>query len=149
MKPFSIVLALCFAAATAHAGQGQVYKWTDAGGVVHYSDAPPPKDVTNVQTVRVSGGDRPRAVSMDSSETPEQAKDAGAGGSSGTQPVSMPDTKENRVKACATARSNLELLNSKFPVAVTGADGKPQALDDKQRQAQIADANAQITLYCK
>jgi hypothetical protein len=61
MKPVLIVLALCFAAASAYAEQGQVYKWTDAGGVVHYSDAPPPKDVTNVQTVKVSGGDRPRS----------------------------------------------------------------------------------------
>jgi len=148
MKPIFCVLAVCFAAASAYAGQGQVYKWTDAGGVVHYSDAPPPKDVTNVQTVRVSGGDRPRAVSMDSSEGGEQPKDSAAG-TGGTQPTVMPDTAGNRVKACATARSNLELLNSKFPVTVTGGDGKAQALDDKQRQAQIADANAQINLYCK
>jgi hypothetical protein len=61
----------------------------------------------------------------------------------------MPDTTSNRVKACATAHSNLELLNSKFPVTVAGSDGKAQALDDKQRQAQIADAQAQINLYCK
>jgi len=148
-NPISIMLALCFVAASAYAGQGQVYKWTDAGGVVHYSDAPPPKDVTNVQTVRVSGGDRPRAVSMDNgAEGADQPKDATAN-SSGMQPTVMPDNASNRVKACATARSNLELLNSKFPVAVTGADGKPQAIDDKQRQAQIADAQAQIALYCK
>jgi Domain of unknown function (DUF4124) len=148
MKPVLIVLALCFAAASAYAEQGQVYKWTDAGGVVHYSDAPPPKDVTNVQTVKVSGGDRPHAVSMDSAEPGQQPKDASAG-NGGTQSTVMPDTTSNRVKACATAHSNLELLNSKFPVTVAGSDGKAQALDDKQRQAQIADAQAQINLYCK
>jgi hypothetical protein len=61
----------------------------------------------------------------------------------------MADTTANRVKACAQARGNLELLQSKFPVSVAGADGKAQALDDKARQGQIADANAQIALYCR
>ena len=148
MKPISIVLALCFAAASAHAGQGQVYKWTDASGVVHYSDAPPPKDVANVQTVRVSGGDRPHAIAQDTTESGDQPKDTQSGNPA-PQTTSMPDTADNRVKACDTARNNLDLLNSKFPVSVTGSDGKAQALDDKQRQSQIADAQAQIALYCK
>jgi len=53
------------------------------------------------------------------------------------------------VKACAQARANLELLRSKFAVSVAGANGEATPLDDKGRQAQIADANAQIALYCK
>jgi len=62
------LLALLLVAASAYAADSQVYKWTDAGGVIHYSDAPPPKDTQNVQTVRVSGGDRPRAVASDNGE---------------------------------------------------------------------------------
>ena len=53
------------------------------------------------------------------------------------------------MKNCATARSNLELLQSKFQVNVTDANGKAVPLDDKSRQVQIADMNAQISLYCK
>jgi len=61
----------------------------------------------------------------------------------------MADTANNRVKACAQARANLELLQSKFAVSLAGANGQATPLDDKGRQAQIADANAQIALYCK
>ena len=56
-------LAMCLPVAAASAAQSQVYKWTDAQGVVHYSDAPPPTTQANVQQVRISGGDRPRAES--------------------------------------------------------------------------------------
>ncbi len=144
------LLALLLVGTFAYAAtEGQVYKWTDAGGVTHYSDAPPPKDTQNVQMVRVSGGSH--SVSAGNSENAEKpAVDAAATQPApATQNTAMADTAANRVKACAQARSNLELLQSKFPVSVAGADGKSQALDDKARQAQIADASAQIALYCK
>jgi hypothetical protein len=147
MNRAALLVVLCLVLGSAWAGQGQVYKWTDAGGVVHYSDAPPPKDAQNVQIVRVTGGDRPHAVAGEEGAEPaEKPKDETA---APPQTTTLPDTPDNRAKACATARRNLELLQSKFPVSMTGPDGKPQALDDKQRQAQIADTNAQIALYCK
>jgi glutaredoxin len=48
--PLGLALLLC--AAGAHA---QMYKWTDAKGVVHFSDQPPPGDA-KVETRRVAGG---------------------------------------------------------------------------------------------
>ena len=36
--------------ALAWAGVPQMYKWTDAAGVLHFSDQPPPASVTGVQT---------------------------------------------------------------------------------------------------
>jgi hypothetical protein len=50
---------------------------------------------------------------------------------------------------CQSARGNLEMLQSKFPVSIAGADGKPQPLDDKGRQDQITSANAQVAQYCQ
>jgi hypothetical protein len=117
--------------------------------MVHYSDRPPPQDAANVQRLRVSSGDSPHAADT---EAAAQSTDAGKSAASNAAPPAatvLPDTPDNRAKACANARNNLELLQSKFPVSMTGPDGKPQPLDEKQRQAQIADANAQIALYCK
>jgi Domain of unknown function (DUF4124) len=142
------LLALVLVAASAYAADSQVYKWTDAGGVVHYSDSPPPRDTKNVQTVRISGGDRPHAIGGDNSEgagATDKPKDVAAGNSS-TAPV---DAAPGRAKDCQTARSNLELLQGKMPVAVKNADGTTRALDDKARQAQIAGANAQIAINCE
>jgi uncharacterized protein DUF4124 len=148
MKRKLLLLVLVSTVATAYATPGQVYKWTDAGGVVHYSDSPPPKDATSAQTVRVTGGDRPHAIPTENVDPAAKPADPNADKPPGPN-VAMDDTPDNRVKACDSARSNLTLLQGKGAVAVNGADGKPQTLDDKGRQAQIADANAQIALYCK
>ncbi|MDR3389293.1 MAG: DUF4124 domain-containing protein [Rudaea sp.] len=142
------LLALALVAASAYAADAQVYKWTDAAGVVHYSDAPPPKDTLNVQTVRVSGGDRPHAVNNENNETngaADKPRDT-ASGNPAPADASMADTPDNRAKLCETARGNLELLQSKFPVTITGTS---QPLDDKARQAQVAAANAAVELYCR
>lgn len=132
------------AVSTAFAAGGQVYKWTDAQGVVHYSDAPPPTTQANVQTVRVTGGDRPHDVPA---SAPAEANAAQPGQNQVAQ--NTPPAAADHSKDCATARSNLELLQSKFQVNVTDSNGKAVPLDDKNRQVQIADMNAQISLYCK
>lgn len=46
-----MALLLCAGGAGA-----QMYKWTDAKGVVHFSDSPPPADVKKAQEVRAAGG---------------------------------------------------------------------------------------------
>lgn len=129
-------------------GSEQVYKWTDASGVVHFSDAPPPRDTANVQTMRVSGGDRPREVTADNTENAENSA-ASKSGDDATQKGVVADAKADRAKNCTTARENLSLLQSHFPVNMTGADGKAQPLDDSARTKQIGDAQALIDIYCK
>lgn len=141
-------LALLCAAASVYAAEGQVYKWTDAAGIVHYSDAPPPKDTQNVQTVHVTGGDRPHAMPTENTEPGSKPKDEGAGNAP-PQNAAPANAAAVLAAECKTARSNLEMLQSRSPVAVKNADGSTQALDDKARQAQIAAANAQIATYCQ
>lgn len=141
-----VLLALSCFMVGAYAADQQVYKWTDASGVVHFSDAPPPKDAKDVQLMRVSGGDRPRSVDSAANGEPGSNPENGDGS---TPAAAAPDPKDANAKACATARNNLEILNSKMPVSVTGPDGKALPLDDKARAAQIAAANANVELYCK
>lgn len=141
-----VLLALSCFMIGAYAADQQVYKWTDASGVVHFSDAPPPKDAKDVQLMRVSSSDRPRNVDS----TPNSETGSNPEGENGGTPAAAPaDPKDANAKACATARNNLEILNSKMPVSVTGPDGKAIPLDDKARAAQIAAANANVELYCK
>ncbi len=148
MKRKLVLLALSCFVVGAYAADQQIYKWTDAAGVVHFSDAPPPKDAQNVQLMRVSGSDRPHSVdTSENSEPGSKPADANDANANGGNAAAAPG--DANAKACATARNNLDLLNSKMPVSVTGADGKPLPLDDKARQAQIAAANANIALYCK
>ncbi len=152
MKRKLPLLALLLVGTFAYAAtEGQVYKWTDAGGVTHYSDAPPPKDAQNVQMVKVTGGSHSVSAgsNTETAEKPPVADATAVTPQAATQNTAMADTASNRVKACAQARANLDLLQSKYAVSVAGANGQATPLDDKGRQAQIADANAQIALYCK
>ncbi|HEX4481314.1 MAG TPA: DUF4124 domain-containing protein [Rudaea sp.] len=141
----SILFLAFMATSAAFAANGQVYKWTDAQGVVHYSDAPPPNTQLNVQTMRVAGGvSTPASAATTDPNAPAQPQP------SQTQVAqNAPAPANDHAHDCANARSNLELLQSKFQVSVTDSAGKTVALDDKARQAQVADMNAQIAAYCK
>ena len=141
-----LLLALLGCVGTAFAAQAQVYKWTDANGVVHFTDTPPPNSTANVQTMRVSGSDRARATPVEDGASGDKSKAAAA--DNAPQATDVANTAENRAKACQTARNNLELLQSKFTVTIPNAYGKTQELDEQDRTDQITRANAQITLYC-
>lgn len=147
MKAIFPLLALLSVAASAYAAQAQVYKWTDAAGVVHYSDAPPPQNTPKVETMHVSGGERAHAASANV-ESGDKPKDASAANAP-AQPAAVPDTPDNRAKECQTARNNLALLQSSAPVSVIGADGKPQAVTDNDRQARIEGVKDRIAQYCQ
>jgi hypothetical protein len=136
-----LVLA-CAAASVFAADKKQVYKWTDANGVTHFSDAPPPKDTQNVQTLHMVGG-MTAAAPMPTDEKP---KDAAAGS---TTPGAPGEAVPDEATLCKRSQSNLELLQGNTPVGIPGADGKATLLDDKAREAQIANAKVAIARFCK
>jgi hypothetical protein len=118
----------------------QVYKWTDASGTVHYSEAPPAQG-TKYEKVTTTGTVEPLAAPAPS-ETPE-SKGAAA---EPAKPVA--DTPENRGKMCDTLKANLTALQGGGPV-VMQQDGKTVALDDAQRKQQTAAAQAQYDQFCQ
>jgi len=118
----------------------QVYKWTDAGGTVHYSEAPPAQGtkyvkVTTTGTVEPLVAPAP-AETAPRSETPDEP----------ARP--MADTPENRGKMCATLEANLAALQGGGPV-VMQQGGKSVALDDAQRKQQVASVQAQYEQFCR
>lgn len=53
LPALSLTLCALLLPALAIAANPQMYKWTDAQGVVHYSDQPPKQDVVDVQTLDI------------------------------------------------------------------------------------------------
>src|SRR5690606_40478319 len=90
--------ALALAAASAGAGASDIYQWTDARGITHYSETPPPAG-TPYQTRRITN--------TGSSAQPAPAP----GGDAGTNPQ------------CAAARASIELPASDGPGPQGAADG--------------------------
>ena len=118
----------------------QVYKWTDAGGTVHYSQDAPPQG-TKFSKVTTTGTVQPLAP-----PAPAQAGNTAA--TPATAPVQMADTPENRSTMCASLKSNLAALQGTGPV-VMQQDGKATALDDAQRKQQTSATQAQYDQYCQ
>ncbi|KRE85415.1 hypothetical protein ASG75_07420 [Rhodanobacter sp. Soil772] len=118
----------------------QVYKWTDASGTVHYSEAPPAQG-TKFSKVTTTGTVEPLAAPA-SSETADR-REAPA---EPAKPVA--DTPENRSKMCDALKANLAALQGSGPVTMQ-QDGKTVALDDAQRKQQTASAQAQYDQFCQ
>ncbi|HEY8683873.1 MAG TPA: DUF4124 domain-containing protein [Rhodanobacter sp.] len=118
----------------------QVYKWTDASGTVHFSEAPPAQG-TNYKQIKTNGSTEPLAPPAPNTE--------GAGHEASAAPAApVADTPENRSKLCASLKTNLATLQGSGPV-VSQQDGKSNVLDADQRQQQVATAQGQYLQYCQ
>lgn len=117
----------------------ELYKWTDDKGVVHYSDTPPPKGKDTRQKLRLTGTESPNPAAAD---TKTADKPAG----NGSAPVSLPDTPDNRKRACDQAHAALELLQGDAPLA-DSASGKPIEANDRAERLSAAQRTA--SMYCQ
>jgi hypothetical protein len=148
-RTFAIIALAC--AATV-ASAAEVYKWTDAGGVVHYSDTEPAAAL-NAQRLHVRGsgttesgadGDAVRSADPAGADTGPQADAAALPGQK------VVNGAESAARRCQQARANLELLQSNYPVGLDAAgNGKAEALGAAAREQQIRRAQSMIATYCK
>jgi hypothetical protein len=118
----------------------QVYKWTDASGTVHYSEAPPAQGTKYVK-VTTTGTVEPLAA-------PAPSGTAGSRQAPAEPAKPVADTPENRSKMCDTLKANLTALQGGGPV-VMQQDGKTVALDGDQRKQQTAAAQTQYDQFCQ
>ena len=121
---FALVAFAALAAAPAFAQQtaAEVYQWTDANGVTHYSQTPPSQGRYEQRVINAGGTAAPAATAA--------------------APVEHPQ--------CATARANIAALQGEGEVRQdTDGDGEPDAtLDPAQRAAQLELAQAAVKAYC-
>jgi hypothetical protein len=122
------------------AGAAEMYAWTDANGVKHFSDSPPPASV-HAQKLKVKGG-------VTSSEPAEDASQD-ASKSAGPELAAAAGFSPEMIKGnCEAARHNLAVLDERKPAV--DADGYPTDLDAaKAHQAEVDKANQQIKLFCR
>lgn len=91
----AISLAVVALAAASAFAQSDIYRWVDKDGKVHFSDAPPPEDATQVTQKRAGGGE------VDVSQLPYATQIA-----SQRYPVTI-FTTSNCGDTCADARTLL------------------------------------------
>ncbi|MEO5625286.1 MAG: DUF4124 domain-containing protein [Dokdonella sp.] len=140
MKLKWLLLALLIVGLPAAAGE--MYSWTDANGVKHFSDSPPPASVTKAQKLKLKGGVTTGDATEDATQKEQAAKNSGPAlaAAAGYAPE---DIKHN----CEIARKNQTTLDSQKPAL--DAEGYPVDLDAaKSHQALIDKAAQQVKLFC-
>lgn len=132
LLPLLIVVSLALPAAAAAAEK--LYKWTDAEGITHYSDTPPPED-SNFKA---------REIRVDPAPPPVAAAPHAAA-ASGQEAGATPTANEN----CTRVRSNVETLERSEVVRMDlDGDGTSDTLTDAQREQQLEIARRQVEVYC-
>ena len=138
-----LFVALACVAGLAHAGD--LYRWTDAQGVLHFSDTPPPQNQVNPAQVKI---DRDKISEADSTlyatPKPGAAQNATPQNAPSNSPASAtaqrtPAANDNS-RICDQARSNVQLLQGSYPVA----DASGKVLDDKARADMLEQAKRTV-----
>ena len=112
-----VLVAMCAVVATAVAQS--VYKWTDASGVTHYSEQPPPQAIEAKQ-LQLNGA----------TPAPEPAPAASTPPSPQSTATALDAAKSDfRKQACATAQSNLKVLSGRGMVLDNGTLEKPAGIE--------------------
>jgi hypothetical protein len=140
MKSRLLLLVLMTVGLSAMAGQ--VYSWTDANGVKHFSDSPPPANVAKAQKIQVRG----QLTTQTASEQPaaDDAAKANPGPAlAAAAGYSPDDIKRN----CEIANTNLVTLGKQvIPTDDQGTPLDPEAAG--KHQAMVDKANQQVKLFC-
>ncbi len=151
MRIRTTLLVLALALPCIAVAANQVYRWTDANGVVHFSASPPAGNV-DYKMVSVDSGasytpqktqqqstDQPEApaeTETQQAETPAPAPSA--------SPKEVADTPENRIKLCQQLNANIALMQSDQAVILNG-----QVLTKEDRAARLNKAQQTRSKLCK
>jgi len=144
MRSFYFVLALAFVPGA----EAALYKWVDAEGNVSYSDKPPPE--VNAEEVKqyssgISAEESQQKLDEITDKADAQQKDRELKDDIAKQQTERDETIK---KNCDIARKNKSLLETTARVTLKDRDGNDYFLEDDQREAKLADANAQVQRYC-
>jgi Domain of unknown function (DUF4124) len=126
----------------------EIYTWTDAAGVVHFSATPPPGQQVSKETLRYQRGD-PAVAEVaqkrwegEEKATQEQSdareRDAGSAAARGAE----------RARSCATAREIVQSLESAPATRYRREDGSFQSYTPDEVAQRLDQARARELEYC-
>lgn len=146
----ALMLAGIVAAAPAATG-GEIYKWTDAEGNVHYRDRPTGAAGEERLAISSSSTDRARvqATVQARREARAERTEAQAEAASG-QPTEedLRAREEERAQRCETARERLQKFVTSRRLYRHDEDGERVYLDEAETEAARARVQEQVVEYC-
>ena len=128
--------------------QAEIYKWTDAKGVTHYSSQKPIQHkikTENIEDKIRSAAGKYRASEQQASQKSAQTTTKSNDSESKTE-LSGPNAK--LVSYCKGQRKSLAQLKKNFRNIWKDENGKTYRLDQKQRQLKVDQIHESITKEC-
>lgn len=131
---------------------GKVYKWVDSSGVTHYDEqAPSSGGAETLKTKETLPSDHEKAlkgleltkkkIADDQQTRLKKISDA-------EEKKKDQEAEQSQSGQCDTAKSNLQLLESKSRIRETSASGEVVAMTEEQRQAKMTKYRKYIEVYC-
>lgn len=131
----------------------QFYKWTDAQGVTHYTQDPPPSTAkgtaeVKVQTRAPSGTE---AAIQNLQKQREAATKAMAEGKKDKEQENAAPAKADKAQyaeRCKKLKSDLETMESHGRVTETNDKGEKRVLPDEEKTKRMDETRRQIKAFC-
>ena len=146
------MILVALSSATAYAG---IYKWTDEDGKTHYSQSRPAPGIES-KSLRFHGRkpeDSSKEYAQDSDKKETKTKEDE--NKKDEQPAAEQKKDEPKLSAkeskaaCQSARKNLAQMQASGRVRQKDAKGNISYLSDKQKRAQMKQAQKIIKKFCR
>ena len=131
------MLVLILAVSTS-LGAGAIHKWVDDKGNVHYGDAPPAKTTSKNVHVQSAPSNPGKALPRLSSP----------GGSDQAAGAEQEVSEEQASQICASARADLDIINTSNRIQLQTADGSIQYLTDSEVAERRVSSQAEVDRFC-
>lgn len=153
----AVTTALCLLVAGSAWSRGEIYRWVDEDGVVHYSQVAP----EGVEATVV--GVRPNAVPSVSAPPVRKSASGGNAEPGAGEDISYAEQRRRdradrwqeqleknakMARECDVMRKQKALLEPNPRVMIQGEDGTVQRLDDEKRLSALEEANAFLAANC-
>lgn len=137
-----VVALLILSSSNAYAVE--VYSWVDGNGVRHFTGQPPNHDNYERMTIHDRGA---RTIVRAVPPAEQVVAEAETIITTPDRTITVLDP-EVIAANCNRARNNIDLVNSRRRIVLTGDDGEPRRLDDQERQGLISESQSYIEENC-
>ncbi len=114
------------------------YKWTDAEGIVQYTERPPKDMAYEKITVSTSGAQETTNVTQEQAVEEAESKTNTA----------LDGIIESNKRNCKIAKENLEVLTKLARIRVKGEDGEERILSPEEKQKKLSETQKQVDVFC-
>jgi Domain of unknown function (DUF4124) len=146
MKSHIHILTVVIFALSCPASGGEIYKWVDKDGNVHFGDQPGKADAQQIDVPKFKTDPvlEQREQTRQESEKKEQADNA----DKTNEEAEAKKKEEQRKKNCVTARERVEQLQTVRRLFRIDASGERHDLSDEERATALQKAQEDVKTWC-